>query len=812
MLRGEALTRHYETKNYPSESTSQIRLGSLLSPLAHSSWSSQSGLFEFGFYEQDGNGFAIGIWLAGGLGNDRSKTVVWTANRDDPPVTHNAKLVFTYQGKLLLRTEKGQDKLIANTTRTAFSASMHDSGDFVLYDEKSNVVWRSFEHPTDTILQGQILPTGGQLFSSLSETDHSTGRFRLKMQDDGNLVLYPANTEGGNLDAYWSSQTYLPNSGKLYFYLNSTGLLSIKNTSNSEIVRVLNAEKSLVNDNKITIIYRATLDANGILRLYSHVVHDENGKLLRSDSVVWSALDNPCEVKGFCGFNSYCTLYDAVPDCICLPGTEFVDPNHRTFGCLRNYFRFGCRGGKENVSFYNITEMENIHWEDTPYMETQTTMEECRKSCLEDCNCAAAIFEQDKYGTFGNNYCRKQKLPLRYVRRYFGEHTAAFFKVGKRRNKTRNNETDSRALEPPKLVVTTKKALMQILGLALGFIVLSCVALAISALYIVKIRVLRYKKLRDDGTLGMSTTNDQELTLRVFSYNDLKRATNDFKEELGKGSFGAVYRGALNKGRKLVAVKRLEKLVEEGEKEFRAEMRAIGRANHKNLVRLLGYCAEGSKRLLVYEYMSNGSLADLLFTKNARTRLDWIERMRIAIDVARGILYLHEECKAPIIHCDIKPQNILMDDFWSAKISDFGLAKFLMPDQTRTFTGIRGTRGYLAPEWHKNTPISVKADVYSYGIVLLEVVCCRKNLEINVPNPEEIILSNWVYKCFSTRELNKLVVDEEEDKKTLENMVKVGLWCIQDEPALRPSMKSVVLMLEGITDVSIPPCPTSSTM
>ncbi|KAL7249382.1 hypothetical protein ACSBR1_011556 [Camellia fascicularis] len=249
----------------------------------------------------------------------------------------------------------------------------------------------------------------------------------------------------------------------------------------------------------------------------------------------------------------------------------------------------------------------------------------------------------------------------------------------------------------------------------------------------------------------------------------------------------------------LIAVKRLEKVVEEGEREFQAEMRAIGRRHHRNLVRLLGYCIEGSKRLLVYEYMSNGSLAELLFKSTRHP--DWKERIRIALNVARGILYLHDECETPIIHCDIKPQNILMDEFWNAKISDFGMAKFLMPDQTRTFTGVRGTRGYLAPEWQRNNPISVKADVYSYGIVLLEIVCCRRNLEVNVSTPEEVVLSGWVYRCFAARELNKLVVvgDEEVDMKTLENMVKVGLWCIQDEPALRPSMKSSLdVMLKSI--------------
>ncbi|KAK9949919.1 hypothetical protein M0R45_005428 [Rubus argutus] len=785
-----------------TSSSSNIYPGSSLSlsqETSPRSWPSTSGLFEFGFYQQ-GSGFAVGIWLVG----EDGETTVWTAHRDDPPLVlspdNTVELQLSNDGILVLTSERGHEKLIiASATNGSVSfASMLDSGNFVLYNEKHEVIWESFNHPTDTILGGQTLPVGGQLVSSLSDDDHSTGRFHLSMQTDGNLVLYPANADNTSADAYWSTDTW--QNLTLHLYLNSTGgLLTLINTTSSEVYYVINGggDDDLA---KSTTVYRATIGVNGVLRVYSHMIGSSG--IPQQPIIMWYKPDVPCDVKGVCGFDSYCQLNDIQADCLCLPGYDYVDLNRRTMGCRRNYSKPECAaGGKENTSFSDIFTKENLTWPATPYVQTTMTMEQCNRSCLEDCNCEAALFDMEI------NTCMKHKPPFRYVRRDRGKSTIAFFKVS---IESRNNGSNppSPLNAPPTVVIRSKKVIAQILVLTLGLIIFSCVALAISGFYIFKIRVLRYKRLTEvNGNLGLA---DEELALRVFSYNEMKRATNGFKEELGKGSFGAVYKGALNKGKKLIAVKRLEKLVEEGEREFRAEMQSIGRTHHKNLVRLLGYSAEGSKRLLVYEYMSNGSLADLLF--KAEWHPAWDEKVRIAVDVARGLLYLHEECNSPIIHCDIKPQNILMDEFWNAKISDFGLAKLLMPDQTRTFTGIRGTRGYLAPEWQKNTPISVKADVYSFGIVLLELVCCRRNLDVTVRD-EEIILSTWVYKCFVSRELHKLTVGGEEvNKKSLENMVKVALWCIQDEPALRPSMKSVVLMLQGITDISSPPCPITMSM
>uniref|UniRef100_A0A7N2N7X6 non-specific serine/threonine protein kinase n=1 Tax=Quercus lobata TaxID=97700 RepID=A0A7N2N7X6_QUELO len=211
-----------------------------------------------------------------------------------------------------------------------------------------------------------------------------------------------------------------------------------------------------------------------------------------------------------------------------------------------------------------------------------------------------------------------------------------------------------------------------------------------------------------------------------YSYGDLQAIIENFNKELGGGGFGIVFEGTLTNGTK-VAVKCLDGYGQI-KKSFLAEVKTIGSIHHLNLVRLVGFCDEKSHRLLVYEYMSNGSLDRWLFHKNPKMLLDWQHRKKIFLDIARGLTYLHEECRQKIVHLDIKPQNILLDKNFSAKVCDFGLSKLVDHNQSKVVTNMRGTPSYMTLEWLSSV-ITEKVHVHSFGIVLLEILCGRRNFD-----------------------------------------------------------------------------------
>ena len=288
---------------------------------------------------------------------------------------------------------------------------------------------------------------------------------------------------------------------------------------------------------------------------------------------------------------------------------------------------------------------------------------------------------------------------------------------------------------------------------------------------------------------------------RKFSYSELKEATKGFSQEIGRGAGGVVYKGLLSDQR-LAAVKKLNE-AKQGEGEFLAEVSIIGRLNHMNLIEMWGYCIEGKHRLLVYEYMEKGSLADNLPSNT----LDLSKRYNIALGMARGLAYLHEECLEWILHCDIKPQNILLDSNYQPKVADFGLSKLLNRDNLNnsSFSMIRGTRGYMAPEWVFNLEITSKVDVYSYGIVLLQMITGRNpTMDIQAIDGEEaynVRLVTWVREKMKRAPSVEQIIDPaiglNYDVSKMEILVKVALDCVQEDKDARPTMSKVVEMLHN---------------
>ncbi|EOY21083.1 Kinase superfamily protein, putative [Theobroma cacao] len=323
------------------------------------------------------------------------------------------------------------------------------------------------------------------------------------------------------------------------------------------------------------------------------------------------------------------------------------------------------------------------------------------------------------------------------------------------------------------------------------------------------------KFTKSDLDIEAFLKNNETLAPKRYTYSDVKKMTNSFKETLGKGGYGSVYKGKLLDGH-LVAVKLLNTTEGNGQ-EFINEVASISRTSHVNVVTVRGFCLEGNKRALIYEFMANGSLERFIYKENTNLkehrRLTSEELYRIAIGIARGLEYLHRGCNTRILHFDIKPHNILLDENFCPKISDFGLAKLSnMKESIVSMLEARGTIGYIAPEvFCKNVGgVSHKSDVYSYGMMILEMVGGRRNIDVKVSQTSEIYFPHWIYQHLDQGNIKPelLGLMTREETEIVRKMIFVGLWCIQTNPLNRLSMTEVIDMLEGsIEALRIPPKP-----
>lgn len=308
------------------------------------------------------------------------------------------------------------------------------------------------------------------------------------------------------------------------------------------------------------------------------------------------------------------------------------------------------------------------------------------------------------------------------------------------------------------------------------------------------VRIFRSHSDRDEEDLGRIAAQEQ----KQFSFETLSVATAKFhpSHKLGEGGFGPVYKGKLVDGRE-IAVKKLSQHSRQGTKEFTNEAKLLARVQHRNVVNLLGYCTHGEDKLLVYEYVPHESLDKILFKPDRRHELDWKRRYDIITGIAKGLLYLHEDSHCRIIHRDIKASNILLDDKWVPKIADFGMARLFPEDQTHVNTRVAGTNGYMAPEYVMHGHLSEKADVFSFGVVILELISGQKNSSYNLTLDARSLLE-WAYKLFKKGRSLEVLDPSIATTAAAEQValcVQIGLLCTQSDPSSRPAMRRVVVLL-----------------
>ncbi|XP_071729196.1 G-type lectin S-receptor-like serine/threonine-protein kinase SD2-5 [Rutidosis leptorrhynchoides] len=693
--------------------------------------------------------------------------VVWSANRNNP-VSYGATLNFTSTGDLVLRDVDGSTVWSTNTAgKSVAGMNLTDDGNLVLFDVNRSFVWQSFDYPTDSLVPEQRLFQGQQLVPSVSSTNWTAqkGLYSLKVITKTGLFGYIESNP---------PQVY-------YNYVVPDSITIIEKS----YVRLLNGSLSLfINfaepsnpDNVITIPPASSaqymkLMPDGHLRVFEwHGAWLEIADLF-SQSLEECSYPLACGRNGLCAINKQCSC----PVSTSSPKIDYfraVNDRQPNLGCYE-ITPLTCDATQERV----FIELENVSYFTFIADMLNVNTETCKQACLNDCSCKAAMFQYVLNSSEGDCYLPNDLFTMQNADPNVIHYNAlAFVKV-------QNVRPSTSKIRKGKIQVRT--IVISIVG-SLSFLVV-----------IVGIIVARIRKRRRNAKMEEEYIEMVPGMPTRFSYAELKTATENFSKKLGQGGFGSVFEGTLEDGSK-IAVKCLEG-VGQVNKSFLAEVESIGSIHHVNLVRLRGFCACKSERFLVYEFMSNGSLDRWIYYEDREHVLEWDCRKKIILDVAKGLAYLHEDCRQKIIHLDIKPQNILLDQDFNAKVSDFGLSKLIDRNETEVMTTMRGTPGYLAPEWLSSV-ITEKVDVYSFGIVLLEILCGRKNFDRSQPEESWHLLGVFK-KCWEQETLLEIVDGQSEDMKVhsteVTEMMKVASWCLQTDFTKRPSMSMVVKVLEGM--------------
>ncbi|XP_062226975.1 putative receptor protein kinase ZmPK1 [Phragmites australis] len=747
---------------------------------------SLSGNFSCGFHKVATNAYTFAIWFT----SSADATAAWTANRDAPVNGRGSRAEFRKDGSLVLQDFDGRVVWSTNTSGTqADIVQLLDTGNLVVANASGCPLWQSFDWPTDTLLPEQPITRYKRLVSASARGLPYSGYYNFYFDSDNLLNLM--------YDGPEISSNYWPDPFNKWWENNRTAYNSSRYGSLDKYGGFMASDHMQFNASDMGegVMRRLTLDYDGNLRLYSLDATDG------SWHATWVALPRQCDVHGVCGRYGVCAYRPGLA-CSCPEGFVASDASDWSKGCRR---QIDVRCG-EAVYFAEMPQVDfwGFDFNYTPGL----TFETCRQICLDDCNCEAFGYKK------GTGKCYP-KISL-WNGRAPDTLQSIYLKVPSRVKNLNPSVLDfhGHACAVQEQNTNVSSSYLHVSGNKINFVYFYwflAVVFVVEAIFIVVGYLFVFRadpaagRVRDEEGYALLFSH-----FRRFTYDELSNATCKFRDELGRGASGAVYKGVLDDGRS-VAVKRLEELTQADEV-FRSELSVIGRINHMNLVRMWGFCSEHPHRLLVSEYVENGSLDKVLFdTESTEFALKWYSRYKIAVGVAKGLAYLHHECLEWIVHCDVKPENILLDAELEPKITDFGLVKLLSRDACGrlVLSRVQGTRGYIAPEWATSLPITGKTDVYSFGVVLLELLRGQRVCDWVVDGREEEVrmdfqrLVAWLKEKMECAEEQSSWLEEFVDARLYGDfshlqaaaMLELAVSCLYDDPNRRPSMNAVLQKL-----------------
>ncbi|KAA3478411.1 G-type lectin S-receptor-like serine/threonine-protein kinase [Gossypium australe] len=742
---------------------------------------SANGAFELGFFSpQLSSNRYIGIWYK----KISPKKVVWVANRNNPINDTNGELLLAEQGNLILMNATKGTVWSTNSPSLATNptAQLLDTGNLVVQGNgNGNVVWQSFDYPTDTFLPGMKLGinlvTGmnRKLTTWTSINDPSLGDYTFEIDPDGLPEFFLENDSVMVYrTGYWNGITF---SGIIF--LGPNPVFTIDFVSNEKEIYLIYELKNN------SVLYRMGVTPDGTIERF---ICDDPARGWRP---YLNVMTDTCDQYKICGAYGSCNIKNS-PVCSCMKGFVPKDTNDWEkadwlHGCVRKV-PLSCERGEDFLEYPGIKLPDSRK----AWYDRTIDLKQCKNRCLRNCSCTAFANLDVRDGGSG---CILWFGDLIDIREYEENGQTIYVRMA------------ASEIEAFKLSKGNKRLMIIIPITTCGGIFGICLGIFL---------IMRMKKLNKKGStqedLEEQEDNNErgkgDLEVPLFDFQTISIATNNFslQNKLGQGGFGAVYKGIFENGQE-IAVKRLSKKSGQGIDEFKNEVLCISKLQHRNLVKLLGCCIEPHERLVIYEFMPNKSLDSFIFDERQRILLDWPKRFQIINGIARGLLYLHQDSRLRIIHRDLKASNILLNYEMTPKISDFGLARSFGEDEIEAnTTRVVGTYGYMSPEYAIDGLFSIKSDVFSFGVLVLEIITGKRNRGFSHPDHKFNLLGH-AWKLLNEGRSLELIDEKVRSSSEISQVlrsIQVGLLCVQQCPKDRPDMATAVLMLSSDNVPSLP--------